>query len=276
MLMVHMERLRRMKRYKRRGRGRICASIACTTVTYSNSSRDHATARSCSFCDRKSRAIAISTSADEVVAYIEERLGQEYQDAANEVAYESREGGYQADIMTSLDVLWEVEFDADERAFDYVAQNLPDYAWVEQDFYSLHPFQTLKHGWDEFSTTVKHRTRYLFFDPLEDDVHPQHDEIRPEYMLAALGRVIEASGLVRIIPAGSRVYRVRQHDASTAPTTMAELGPPPREHAIHSNRMSPAGISMMYAAEDEATAIRDNSAAGSQRPLYGRRVPAAG
>ncbi|MGQ0713964.1 MAG: RES domain-containing protein [Gemmatimonadaceae bacterium] len=42
---------------------------------------------------------------------------------------------------------------------------------------------------------------------------------------------------------------------TSRPQRWLNLGPPPTEKAIYPNRMSPAGISMLYAAEDEETAI---------------------
>jgi hypothetical protein len=212
----------------------------------------------CDFCERASKSDLIAASAEEVVSHIEQCLDQEYEDAANMVPYESAEGGYQANTWSTQEVLEDAELEmVNEAAYDYIVRHLPDYAWVQTDFFSQHPFDSLRHGWESFADAVKHHTRYLFFDPPDDPSWPQHDEIRPEDMLDALGRVIRECGLVRVLPAGTRLIRVRQHSADDAPTSLAELGPPPLDRAIISNRMSPAGISMLYAAEDEATAISE-------------------
>ena len=53
------------------------------------------------------------------------------------------------------------------------------------------------------------------------------------------------------------MFRVRQHEPTESPSTLPELGPPPVEAALYSNRMSPAGISMLYTSLDPVTAARE-------------------
>lgn len=227
-----------------------------------------AVSRTCDFCSRATR-VDSAASADEVVEYVAERLATEYEDAAEQVPYETREGGYQADVRTSIEILWEVGLSTgSEGAFQYIADNLPDLSWVERDYFSLHPFQTLRYGWDGFCEQVKHRTRHLFFEPSDPDEFAQHDEIRPDQMLEALVRLIERAGLVRQLTAGTKLYRVRAHSATTSYSTLAELGPPPRERAVLPNRMSPAGIPMLYCAEDVETAVRETIRRRTTRTHY--------
>ncbi len=83
-------------------------------------------------------------------------------------------------------------------------------------------------------------------------------------MLRAVGQVIRDLPLVTTLPAGTILFRVRQHEPSQAPSSIAELGPPPVEAALYSNRMSPAGISMLYAALDPLTAVQETLDPNSQ------------
>src|SRR5262249_20798669 len=67
---------------------------------------------------------------------------------------------------------------------------------------------------------------------------------------------------------GTRIYRVRLHSASSPPpNTIGELGPPPREMTLFSNRMSPAGVSMFYGAFDEATALKETRSRKTRRRM---------
>ena len=58
-----------------------------------------------------------------------------------------------------------------------------------------------------------------------------------------------------MVPAGTKLYRCRQHDFKTKLTDFDELSAPPNKKAIYPNRFSPSGISMFYSAFDIDTAI---------------------
>ena len=69
-------------------------------------------------------------------------------------------------------------------------------------------------------------------------------------------------GLIHRLAAGTKLFRARKQ-GGTPLRTPAELGPPPDEQAIWSNRMSPPGISLFYGADDDATALEEMGAAGT-------------
>jgi hypothetical protein len=192
-------------------------------------------------------------------------IAVEYEDAAEMVAWD--EGEYVASTMTTEELLRdEIGLEApNEEAFSYFVTHLPDYAWVDVDYYSLHPRQTLMYGWERFAHAVKHRTRYLFFPPADPGAWAQHDEIRPEQMLDELGSVIRSHRLVKTLPAGTMLYRVRPHDRVSRPATLSELASPPAERVLGANRMSPAGISMLYAGESPQTALEETQDAVGQQ-----------
>jgi hypothetical protein len=218
--------------------------------------RANAESRECTFCGRAgSRAIA--ADADSLVAFVSECLAVEFEDASEMVPVEG--GEYVSSTMTTQESLWNegVLEEAHEDFVDYLVGSLPDNAWVPVDFFSLHPRETLTSGWERFAHAIKHETRYLFFPPRQNDEWEQHDEIRPEDMLTELGRVVRDHNLVRRLPIGTKLYRVRVHADDVSPTALGELAAPPAEACTRSNRMSPAGISMLYVAFDAATAIAE-------------------
>ena len=55
------------------------------------------------------------------------------------------------------------------------------------------------------------------------------------------------------------MFRARFQDSEIAFTTAEELGPPPQDKAIQSNRMSPAGVPMLYASDQTETALRETA-----------------
>lgn len=219
--------------------------------------RDHATAPACSVCGRKARA-PIAADFNEFVAYVAMCVEAEYEDASEMVPVEG--GEYVFPGQSSDDLLrWRLpDISENEDLVTAIADALPDNYWVQRDFFSQTPFDALRSGWEEFARLIKHETRYLFFPPsLPRNACTEPHEVRPEEMLDALGGFIRAERLVKRVPAGTLVYRVRAHDAAEAPNSAAELGPPPAALVRQSNRMSPAGISMMYVAMERETAIAE-------------------
>lgn len=60
-------------------------------------------------------------------------------------------------------------------------------------------------------------------------------------------------------PAGMRLYRARRQPAGKTYATAGSLGPPPRDVAIQTNRMSPPGIVMTDVSEDIDTALAETA-----------------
>ena len=63
--------------------------------------------------------------------------------------------------------------------------------------------------------------------------------------------------LVKPLPVGTELWRVRIHNLGETLNTALALGTVPRDKAIYSNRMSPAGIPMFYGALDPETALKE-------------------
>jgi hypothetical protein len=218
--------------------------------------RSNAVSPECTFCGRM-RQRNIAADAEELAEFVAQCISLEYEDAAEMVAWD--EGEYVASTMTSSELLEEIGVEeVNAVAFSFLADGLPDKAWVQVDFYSQHPEQTLKHGWDGFAHAIKHETRFMFFPPIPKTEWKQHDEIRPEDMLAELGNVIREHRMVKRLRAGTRLYRIRPGYSANADTGIRDLGSPPVEAIVRANRMSPAGISMFYAATDRETAIAES------------------
>ena len=226
--------------------------------------RSNATLLECSYCGQRTTQPS-AVPLDDVVELIQGAVSEEYEDAANSVPYESAEGGYQMTTYTSDEILYELGvFSESESLMRDLANSLPDYAWVERDPFSLSRYDALRFGWEEFARQVKHQTRFLFFKEEKRD-EDWHDDIRPSEMLDALGALVRELGLVAPMRAGTRLYRVRQHEPAVKPHDLGSLGPPPIDHARYANRMSPAGVSMLYASLDAVTAASETLDRRSKR-----------
>jgi hypothetical protein len=205
----------------------------------------------CSYCSA-AQAADISCLLDKMKEAI--LLG--YTDPADQLPYESREGGYQGEVVSAREIVYEFDSwtECDELLEDAASAFDPGRVWCRRDYFGLSSYEMLDYGWDDFSEQVKHRTRYLFLQKLDTD-REHGDQIPPREMLDVLGEIFKEFELFYELPPATNLFRVRVVDESVHPATAADLGTPPREAARFPNRMSPAGIPMFYAGLDEVTAI---------------------
>lgn len=187
--------------------------------------------------------------ADTVIEHVAGSISYEFEDPVHSVGYCSAEGGYLLPTMDSAELL--SQFDLGEFTED--AENSLDGLWVEKDPYGDRPWEYLLSSWGSFSHHVKHSQRF-FFHRAPSSTAPYLDDTPNSSILDQVAEVAAESGMIKKISAGSVFYRARQHEASDTPSTASELGTPPAEFAVSSNRMSPAGIPMFYAAMDQTTA----------------------
>lgn len=210
--------------------------------------------RQCDYCDAP-RAAPLQVLADAVY----EGLCTEYTDPANELPYESAEGGYQGATYDGYDlVMYETEsWTDDDDLREDVARAMIDFAFCDRDYFLMRRSEALAGGWTAFVEQVKHHTRYLFLRERGDPGWQHPDDIPPAEMLNELGKEVDKVGMVRFLPAGTELFRVRVHPIGEAYDDAPNLGAPPREFARGANRMSPAGIPMFYAALDPDTALAE-------------------
>ncbi len=205
----------------------------------------------CSYCGACPAAL-LDTLVDAVTGVFE----REYTDPANELPYETAEGGYQGVFYDGYDMVQDMDSwtDNDDLRED-VADALAGTAWCQRHYFSLTPQDTLRFGWSGFANAVKHRARYVFLLDRAVDEHGVDDTIPPGAMLDALGKLFTEYLTIRALAAGTLLFRARVHKREDILTSAGDLGPPARELARMSNRMSPAGIPMFYGAFDKVTAL---------------------
>ena len=225
---------------------------------------NNAVSKKCYFCGA-SADVPIAASIQEVADYINECIKTEYDDAANEVPYISREGGYQLPTWDSYELLSEIEleFPNDERdeLFFAIARRLDDNSWCHWDPFRGSDEDVAKYSWQHFAWVTKHQRRFFFMDHRSEfDL----EEDSPGAVLKTIFEYANEAGLFKTLPTGTRLFRARWEGDGDKLETAEELGPPPEAKATQSNRMSPPGIVMFYAGEDKETAILETANAPGQ------------
>lgn len=214
---------------------------------------DNAEARTCRFCGTESDE-PIAASFDHFVGIVLIGVGFDWNHPDDEgILYISAEGGYQASVADTWDVLDEYDISEDSDVLEAIVDVVGNDGWVEREYYGGDESQRLEWGWDRFKQVVKHQTRYVFLSPDDGD---SYVEVPPSRMLAAIGETVIDEladlNLITEIATDTDLFRVRIGEG--AYHTGAEIGTPPAKFANQSNRMSPAGIPMFYGAFDVVTA----------------------
>ena len=219
---------------------------------------DHASHTVCDFCERQEDE-DFSASLGDVIEHMEECIYQEYTDAAGELPFESRGGGFLgAESWDGADLLDHLGFHVESDDLQAsVASAFSDQEWCRVRPFRLPGRERLLHGWEAFKRAVKHQRRYTFWS-MERENEADYDSMPVGGMLALIGKYVRDAHLVKSLPMAKRVWRARVHAASISISQARDLSPPPEELARQPNRMSPAGVVMFYGAEDFDTACAES------------------
>jgi hypothetical protein len=218
--------------------------------------KDNAESKECTFCSDSGdepRAADVALVTDHFRACVE----TEYDAAGNSLGWDNAEGGYQGQHWDSYDLVrdeLELEFpnDVEDELFQVFVDCLDDIVWCQLKPYSLSPMKLGSLSWNAFCQVVKHERRFFF---------REHEEQDRELFTAStvLTRIVEyAETLQLLVDVGPEtpLYRAREHCPDRPWTTAQDLGPPPEERAKQ-NRMSPAGIPMLYVSQTPGVALRE-------------------
>jgi len=230
---------------------------------------DYSESRECDFCGATGRE-AIAAPLDEVVAHINACIHRHFDDPANAgLPYETREGGWQGITYMTHEVFDELGLDFpkddDDRLSNAVSDGVDTDLWCDAEPFMLSPDQQLQFSWENFCSVIKHKRRYFFLEENKKKHRDEYDDIlSPVETLRVIFSFAEEACAFVTMPAGTKFYRARYQLAGKVYKTAGELGPPPFDQAIQTNRMSPPGVVMTYVAEDTETALAETAnASGS-------------
>ena len=210
----------------------------------------------CSYCNKVNIKIC---KMGLVISYIHKCIIKEWSDPANVLPYESAEGGYQGEVLTTHELLWQLGVNVDdETILDDITNAIEQTHWSKTSYFSLGPDQTLTYGWKSFCQFVISKSRYFFLNaPNKSYDVNQHDEMNPIEILDAVASIIQNLKMIKVIPVTTEIKRVRIVNDYKEATTASDLGSPPLDFCNMANRMSPAGIPMFYGAFDLETSIKE-------------------
>lgn len=211
----------------------------------------------CEFCDARPAA-PLDVLLESFVAGIY----TEYANADDEgIPYVSREGGYQADIKDT----WEIVDEFGDALIgpgllEAMRDSIHDQPWVSRFHWRLSTTEALHYGWDSFCDAIKNETRYVFWlhGNHVEDAGPWSDGIPASKILQEVGSIVDRHGLYRYIEVDEPLWRARTHSEPKVEWGAKHLGTMKREDSRQANRMNPAGIPMFYGATDIDTAIRES------------------
>lgn len=195
--------------------------------------------------------------------YVAECLAAEWDDPLNCVGWEG--GWIGASVIDSSELLLALGEPFANEGLREVFVEAFEREWCQRNPYGLLYHEALRDSWEAFSHYVKHSRRYLFLRAAS----PQHSDLfGPANIIDEVLKAIINCDLIRHLPAGSRLCRARSHSVGEFPSTAIELGSP-SYRKTRANRMSPAGISMFYASEDEETALEEVLKQGAEAATTG-------
>jgi hypothetical protein len=213
----------------------------------------------CNYCQKKIKVIAF----EDLMEYIMDCISIFYEDAANFMGYNSREGGYLGEIYTPDELIQEqIELNAEPfQIIEDIIESIEDIAWAQPDLYYENIKDDLEYQWKYFKEIIKHKSRFLFSSG--DTNQRQAFKI-----LRDVGKLISELNIIKTVPKGTKLYRCRQHNFKTKVLEFKEITAPPNQYAIYPNRFSPSGISMFYAAFDIDTAILETVSRENKSKKY--------
>lgn len=127
-----------------------------------------------------------------------------------------------------------------------------DQPWIKKDAFEPWKHERMTWQWERFSELVKTKCRYTFWSmPDYGDGNGTLADI-----LKDLGSVLCTTGAIEELPIGTSLYRVRGLYELKESYNFNDITSPP-DGMGGQCRMSPAGVSMFYAAFDSRTAFSE-------------------
>jgi hypothetical protein len=216
----------------------------------------------CSSCERE-----LSAPFDALLEAFAGGINFLYDDALNSVPYVSSEGGFVgATTWDTWDLLEDYydcfEDEVSDKIIEELRECMEPRDWVARDDPDYGPEALLDEAWVQFCLAIKHDTRFVFWleSGPKDAEEQASRQIAPAAALRHVGDMIDELGLFKVYEEEHSFFRARTYPLdSEAPSSAKSLGTPLAHVSLQGNRMSPAGIPMVYAGESEDVALDEVS-----------------
>jgi hypothetical protein len=211
----------------------------------------------CSFCGRHEQT-DVAVDFDWLMEKIRDVVNQYFSTADDEcIPYDREEDKYIFATYDTYEVLENLGLPSENSTVnDAIIDSLGQEIWCDRNPGRLDGAELYKSSWERFCEIVKHKARYFFSKITKES--PEDELVSILGLLKTIRSLTQDAGMVKMLDVGTSFYRVRHHEVNDVCTTWQKLGSPPIEHA-KASRMSPAGVSVFYAALDMDTARAEST-----------------
>ncbi len=218
--------------------------------------REHADQRQCDYCGRQTEAYSAAP-----VAVLMEPIAHAVLYYFNDptqagVAYD---GEWMATLVGTHEVLSTIRLECDDQLFEDIADAFVYTEWVraaEGHWLTSHPHEELSALWDNFVDIIKHEVRFFFQHP--SATKPTNPWVRdPQSILHAIEDLVKRLGLIKSLAINTSLLRVRARDEGADWEASADQMGAPFPDRARAGRMNPAGISYLYLAFEQETALAE-------------------
>ncbi|MFI3138365.1 MAG: RES domain-containing protein [Methylococcaceae bacterium] len=231
--------------------------------------RENACRRECDYCKRRTRAHSAAP-----VATLMESIGNAvfyyYSDPTDGMMiWDNEEDDWLVPSTSTEDALMSLPLDCDGKLFEDITAAFVYNEWVATAggiWTGSHPHQEMHSSWDHFVRIVKYEVRYFFDHAQSNSIDEQYE---PATLLPTIGSLVKRLGLLGSLPVGTPLFRARKKDQEDFSLDAEQLGAPPSEMAS-AGRMNPAGISYLYLAFDQKTALAEIQHSQSDQSAIGQ------
>jgi len=232
---------------------------------------EHGSVHICDYCGTTPRTLSV-VRVDEVTDFMGNAIAEEWCDPAQTSPVDG--GAYSLKTIDIVELFERIDFEvSNQELMKDLLDAFADNDWCEANWSILSLSQRWGSAWERFERVIKHERRYTFWhceEYEESAAHPDH--LPPSQMLGELQAVINIARMVKALPVGTLIWRVRVHEGGELLRDAGDFTPPPLQYATQPNRMSPAGVPMFYGAADFETAFEevvDRSDGGNGKVVSG-------
>ena len=231
--------------------------------------RENACRIVCEYCGCRTRAYS-AAPVDVLMEPIASAVFFYYNDPTQGMmSWDYDEDSWPLDTTDTRDMLESLALDCHPDLFEEIANSFVHEEWVETaggTWMGSHPHEEMGYLWDHFVRIVKHEMRYFFDYALPNSIDEQYE---PATLLPTIGSLVKQRGLLGSLAVGTQLFRARKKDDEEFALDADQLGAPPPEKAS-AGRMNPAGISYLYLAFEQETALAEIKCTPSNQVAVGQ------
>lgn len=169
------------------------------------------------------------------------------------------DGEWMATLTGTHDVLLRIRLGCHDQLFADIADAFVYTEWVraaDGQWLNSQPHEELSALWNRFVDTIKHEVRFFFqHTSVTQSATPWERD--PQSILQTIADMVNDLDLLILITVNTLLFRVRERsEGATWEVNEDQMGAPPHENS-RAGRMNPAGISYLYLALEQESALAE-------------------